>query len=113
VGGVQLLAGESTARRAGIEHRRQSGRGAARRWWYEHEWITSPEGGSPRKRNAQYRHATVEEKQEMAALAQGQTVSEWVKDIGRTPFIGPPGVRVGGLGWVAGWCRVLPRCLAE
>ena len=22
--------------------------------------------------------------------------------VGRTPFIGPPGVRVGGLGWVAG-----------
>jgi hypothetical protein len=35
------------------------------------------------------------------------------KTVGRTPFIGPPGVRVGGLGWVAGWCRVLPRCLAE
>ena len=32
---------------------------------------------------------------------------------GRTPFIGPPGVRVGGLGWVAGWCWVLERCLAE
>ena len=30
----------------------------------------------------------------------------WVRDYtdaaGRTPFIGPPGVRVGGLGWVAG-----------
>ena len=35
-------------------------------------------------------------------LSRWSAAHGWVKRVGRTPFIGPPVVRVGGLVWVAG-----------
>ncbi len=54
---------------------------AARRQHYENGWITSPEGGWPKARDAKYRWTTGEDEEKAIALAHGQKRSEWIKGV--------------------------------
>jgi len=54
---------------------------AARRQHYEQGWITSSDGGWPRKRNAKFRAALTDELQQLLELVRGQLLAEWVAEV--------------------------------
>jgi len=54
---------------------------AARRQHYEKGWITSPEGGWPRRRETAFRAATEDDLEPVLNLVRGQRVAEWIKEV--------------------------------
>lgn len=53
----------------------------ARAWYYERGWITSRDGGAPRRRDTRWRHTSIDGYQSYYDLISGQPVADWVRDV--------------------------------